>query len=44
MAIWKKLNQHALEQGEEPCGKNRLIFLKRNGNDDLELELLLGIL
>ena len=44
ITLWKKLYQHAIEQGDEPSGKNRLIFLKRNDNGDLELELLLGLL
>jgi len=42
--LWKKLYQHAIEQGDEPSNKNRLIFLKRNDNGDLQLELQLGIL
>ncbi len=44
ITIWKELYQHVIEQGDEPSGKNRMIFLKRNNNGDLQLELLLGVL
>jgi len=44
MIFWQKLYQHAIEHGERPSGSNRLIFLERNDNGDLQLELQLGLL
>jgi len=44
MTFWQKLYQHAIEQGEQPSDNNRLIFLERNDNGELQLELQLGLL